>query len=280
MNKDRILTLGQGSKIQIGPLNRRIYLMKLDPRDCLSIIPELEKLAQSENLTKIFIKIPASSWPPFLAAGYEIEGYVPGLFKREEDGLFAARYLDPLRKAVDKEEILFIQDLLQKRPGKVRTASGLPVRECGREDIPLMAEFYSHIFCRYPFPINDPAFIARGMDEGTLFFGVWDKGRPLALGSAEQDFESLSAEMTDFGVDPRGRGLGLASVLLEVMEKAVRAGGIKTAFTIARLKSPGMNKTFFNASYRYSGTLVNNTYMGTEESSSPLESMNIWYKPL
>ncbi len=51
--------------------------------------------------------------------------------------------------------------------------------------------------------------------------------------------------------------------------------GIKTVFTIARAKSPGMNITFARSGYDYGGTLVNNTNI-----SGQIESMNVWYKSL
>ena len=59
------------------------------------------------------------------------------------------------------------------------------------------------------------------------------------------------------------------------MEKEVHAAGIKTAFTIARAASPGMNAVFRKHGYRYAGLLRNNTQIGGR-----LESMTVWYKPL
>ena len=87
--------------------------------------------------------------------------------------------------------------------------------------------------------------------------------------------EEKNAEMTDFAVLPRYRGQKLAGQLLSVMEEAMKSAGVKTLYTIARLKEPGMNKTFINAEYRYSGTLVNNTNI-----SGSIESMNIFYKKI
>ncbi|MDD4426034.1 MAG: hypothetical protein PHS40_08920 [Mariniphaga sp.] len=59
------------------------------------------------------------------------------------------------------------------------------------------------------------------------------------------------------------------------MEQEMRKAGIINAYTIARLAEPGMNKTFMNAGYKFSGTLVNNTQI-----AGSIESMNIFYKPL
>jgi hypothetical protein len=59
------------------------------------------------------------------------------------------------------------------------------------------------------------------------------------------------------------------------MEKAVAAKCIKTAYTIARAASPGINITFARQGYRYGGRLINNTNI-----SGRIESMNIWYKSM
>jgi len=55
----------------------------------------------------------------------------------------------------------------------------------------------------------------------------------------------------------------------------MKARGIKTAYTIARAASPGMNITFGRAGYAFSGRLKNNTQIAGD-----LESMNVWHKPL
>ena len=79
--------------------------------------------------------------------------------------------------------------------------------------------------------------------------------------------------MTDFAVLEKYRGNNLACHLLGAMEEKLPELGVKTAFTIARAKSFGMNITFAKSGYTYSGTLVNNT-----DISGQIESMNVWYK--
>jgi hypothetical protein len=59
------------------------------------------------------------------------------------------------------------------------------------------------------------------------------------------------------------------------MEKRMRKAGIKTPFTIARLNSLAMNKTFLKLHYTYAGTLVKNTNI-----AGKIESMNVYYKHL
>ena len=81
--------------------------------------------------------------------------------------------------------------------------------------------------------------------------------------------------MTDFATLSECRGNSLGTHLLEHMEQAVKTKSIKTAYTIARAASPGMNITFAKCDYEYGGRLINNTNI-----SGQIESMNIWYKPL
>ena len=59
------------------------------------------------------------------------------------------------------------------------------------------------------------------------------------------------------------------------MGKAMKLKGIKTAYTIARAKSAGMNITFSKAGYKFGGRLKNNTNI-----FGNIESMNVWYKHL
>jgi putative beta-lysine N-acetyltransferase len=113
------------------------------------------------------------------------------------------------------------------------------------------------------------------MTTHVAYFGVRRNGRLIALSSAETDHTASNVEMTDFATLPECRGLSLARILLHTMERAMIDEGIRTAYTIARAASPGMNVTFARMGYEFGGTLINNTQI-----SGTIESMNIWYKPL
>jgi putative beta-lysine N-acetyltransferase len=81
--------------------------------------------------------------------------------------------------------------------------------------------------------------------------------------------------MTDFATLPEHRGENIALYLLDFMEKAMKKRGYKTAYTIARALSYGMNITFAKAAYKMGGTLINNTNI-----CGKIESMNVWHKPI
>jgi hypothetical protein len=59
------------------------------------------------------------------------------------------------------------------------------------------------------------------------------------------------------------------------MDKKTRKLGIKTAYTIARAASHGMNSVFKNGGYTYSGLLKNNSQI-----CGSIQSMTVWYKHL
>ena len=126
-----------------------------------------------------------------------------------------------------------------------------------------------------PFPIHDPAYLRRTMEENVVYFGIWEGESLIALSSAETDVASGNAEMTDFATLPECRGRGIAQHLLQEMEGEMARRDIRSLYTIARAYSHGMNITFAKNGYHYGGTLTNNTNI-----SGGLESMNLWYKHL
>jgi putative beta-lysine N-acetyltransferase len=143
---------------------------------------------------------------------------------------------------------------------------------CRASDAVEMSALYGEAFQSYPFPIHQPAYLTRLIDEGVGYFGVRKSGRLVAVAAAEIDPRAENAEMTDFATRPEWRGNGLAKRLLRHMESTVAARGIKTAYTIARAGSEGMNRVFMRQGYQYAGWLTNNTQIGGR-----IESMLVWY---
>lgn len=141
------------------------------------------------------------------------------------------------------------------------------------EDADEISAVYKRVFKSYPFPIHDPNYIRKTMRDRIRYFGIRDQGELLALSSAEMDLVAKNAEMTDFATLPEARGKKSAFHLLRAMEGEMKHLGIKTLYTIARLTSLPMNKTFLKQGYTYSGTLINNTNI-----AGSIESMNVLYK--
>lgn len=275
---DSIKVLKHGSLLQHGKLNDRIYLMKLVKEDCPDIIQTLHYLSSENQYDKIFCKVPKWAAPLFFSAGYVLEASIPRFFEGEEDAFFVSKFLHSNRHQVIESskfatlsELLHQKKLNQEQIGN--SASGLFVRKLNINDVSSIVDIYKQIFLSYPFPIHEPDYILKTMEEDVQYYGVEIGGKLAALASSEMDKKGMNAEMTDFATSSEFQGKGLANLLLSTMEVEMKAQGIYTLYTIARLNSMAMNKTFLRNSYNYSGTLINNTNI-----SGKIESMNVYYK--
>ncbi|MDD2248959.1 putative beta-lysine N-acetyltransferase [Methanocorpusculum bavaricum] len=267
------------SILQHGRFNNRIYIMTLAENDLPGIIGFADDLAKRENYTKIFGKVPASSADMFASAGYVVEASIPSFFQGKEEAVFMAKYFDPeRRKTANATELTEIRAAALEHTGRKERGSlpnGFTLRPARTEDTEKLADLFRKVFPTYPFPISDPEYIRTNMQDNVRYFLIKEGDKIAAASSCEVDKESLTAEMTDFAVDPHYRGRSFAGILLEEMEKTMRREGIITAYTIARSASLPMNAVFAGAGYRFGGMLPNNTNI-----SGSIESMNTWYKKL
>lgn len=278
MQKDTI-EIFHHAVIQHGKFNDRIYLMKLGEASPAALLPQLLKLAQENGYSKIFAKIPASQEQFFVDTGFEVEAGIAKFFRGRETASFLGYYLDEDRR-VEKNarELDDIRDLALQYSGRdhqIQPDEKFSFRRCEQKDVEIMAKIYAEVFPTYPFPISSPEYLLETMKTHVGYFCAECDGRLVALSSAEKDVSALNVEMTDFATLPDWRGNGLAVKLLDVMEAAMREKKFKTAYTIARAVSPGMNITFAKMNYSYCGRLINNTNI-----SGNIESMNVWAKPL
>lgn len=274
---DALVQFG-GSTLQHGPNSRRVYLMKLDPADLPGLHDEIERLVRDNAYGKVFAKVPEPAADSFLERGYREEARIPGYFHGETDALLLGWFADPDR-AMDRdaEQTRAVLDAaLAKTPLAPKPGAALfDVRPLAPPDCPALADLYRATFPSYPFPITNPAYLKETMASHIAYFGAFDGPLLVAASSAECDLDARAAEMTDFATAPECRGKGLARHLLDCMEAAIAPRGFRTAYTIARANSFGMNLAFARAGYRFGGTLVNNTGIG-----GGIESMNVWHKTL
>ncbi|MEA3361341.1 MAG: putative beta-lysine N-acetyltransferase [Thermodesulfobacteriota bacterium] len=269
----------RNSIIQHGSHNNRIYLMKLHEGDVPDILQGLDLLARNKGYGKILARVPASLISGFTRKGYRREATVPGFFRGVDDMVFMAKYYSP-KRCLDKHKGR-IQDIItiahEKNAHHLthNNEEWIRIRRCLPSDALQMSLIYKQIFQTYPFPIYDAAYLVDTMRNHGYSFCAMNREKMVALASTEIDSDSLSAEMTDFAALPCSRGRGIAVRLLEQMEEEMVRMGIRTAYTIARALSHGMNKTFGKMGYTYSGTLTNNSNI-----SGSIESMNVWHKNL
>lgn len=263
---------------QHGKHSDRIYLMSLDAKNTGRIINLIESLAETNNYTKIIVKVPERSRTDFIANDYKQEALIPDMYHGIEDGYFMSKYLNTTRSVeINKEAIDNILENALNNQGDFDETSNdkREVIKMTLGDVQEMAEFYYSVFESYPFPIFDPEYLAKTMHEDVEYFGIRDEGKLIALASAEIDIENSNAEATDFAVLKEYRRQGLAQQLLVKIEEELKGKDIQTYYTIARALSPGMNKAFAKLGYKYAGTLTNNTGI-----AGSIESMNVWYKTL
>jgi len=269
----------KGSVIQHGSHNNRIYLMRLNTDDTHGLIATLNDMALNNGYGKIFAKIPAPAWNAFKSADYIKEAVVPRFFTGKTDGLFIAKYFSAKRQKahnVDKPLRFVKQDGEGSANNNHRTGwATRDVVSCKPSDAEEMSVIYQQVFKSYPFPIQKPTYLKRMMKEGVLYFCIRIEARIAAIAASEIDLVSKNAEMTDFATLPKWRGRGFAGMLLSHMDKKTRKLGIKTAYTIARAASHGMNSVFKKSGYNYSGLLKNNSHI-----CGSIQSMTVWYKHL
>lgn len=281
---DKIIKQGK-SQLQHGVQNDRIYLMDLANEDMPEILDVLDAMSTTYGYSKIFAKVPQSFSRDFEQRGYAAEAVVPGFYMGSEDCIFMGKYKAEKRsRQVDQElNEKIIKIALSKKPTGLRNNTGegytLPkefsFKRAMASDAEEMSHVYAKVFDSYPFPVFDPAYIRETMEENFVYFSIWKDHQMIALSSCEMYTANQSVEMTDFAVLPEYRGEGLSCFLLKEMEKEMKGNNIKTAYTIARSTSYGMNSTFAKCGYDFTGTLVKNTQIG-----GAIEDMNVWYKSL
>ena len=269
------------SLIQYGSLNNRIYLMSLKKEDFPQIFSLLDNLAEKNNYTKIFAKVPRWAVKKAIKEGFEVEAKIPRFFNNEIDGFFLGKFLHYSRKKIDKtnlERIAKVHQSMKKyrnaNNSKVETKEPV-IKQLFSNNANTLAKLYRSVFETYPFPIFDAGYLKRMMHENVLYYGIFEDRKLIAASAAELDSVHSNVEMTDFATLPEGRGNNYALSLLLHMEKEMKNEKIRTAFTIARAVSFGMNITFAKAGYSNAGLLKNNTAI-----SGSLESMNVLFKKL
>jgi putative beta-lysine N-acetyltransferase len=178
---------------------------------------------------------------------------------------------------LETSSLLEFSELLKNNQKKkpYSDKSSIKIKHLDNNDVEQITDLYRKVFLSYPFPIHNPGYILKTMQENVHYYGVSKKKKLIAIASAEIDKKGANAEMTDFATDPDFRGQKLGQLLLEKMEMEMEAMQIKTLYTIARLKSIPMNKVFLKHQYLYAGTLIKNTNI-----SGSIESMNVFYKHL
>ncbi len=266
------------SAINHGKSSDRVYIMQCARDDSDAVFLRAHQLLDQCGYSKIIAKVPQEMKKELEKKDYQAEAWIPNFFHGRTDGYFMAYYSNTKRGILrDRQQI---EDVLNIAKQKTTASLRKPQRRAEEEirllekgDSQEMAKVYKQVFATYPFPIFDAGYIEQTMDEHIIYYGVFCKGKLVAIASGETDYAHRNVEMTDFATLTEYRGRGYGQALLEVLEKVLEEKGYLTFYTIARAVSYGMNITFSKMGYTYGGRLINNTNIGGQ-----IETMNVWYK--
>jgi beta-lysine N6-acetyltransferase len=270
---------GFAARVFFSPLNQRIQVLSYEARDAQLMVSDFEDKARKAGFGKVFLKAPLSDKARFEEAGMcaeaTIEGYVDG-----QAAVVMSLFLNEERRQRPyAEEQDLIMEKICERPAD-SSVPALPENyemfPGGLRDAQEIARLYAEVFASYPFPITDPDYISSTMKSNVLYRIVRDaKGVLVGAASAETSPKLHNAEMTDFATLPSQRGLGLAQHILAALENDMAERDIPNLYTIARARSAGMNRVFYNRDYGFTGTLVNNCHIAGQ-----FEDMHVWCKSL
>ncbi|MDD9271675.1 putative beta-lysine N-acetyltransferase [Paenibacillus sp. GCM10023248] len=243
-----------------------------------AIYRRVAEAAQSHALTKVFIKSREQDWQYFLGKGCMLEGIYKGYF-HGMDAYCMAFYTDLERRSSDYwiEEDRILQQVLAlaRKPDRPKVPDHLTLRIALAEDADRLSNLYGRIFQTYPTPMNDPAYVAATMREGTIYYLVESQDELVSAASAEVNAAYANAEMTDCATLPAYRNQGLMRLLMHALEDELLTRRITCAYSLSRALSPGMNAVFYQMGYGYYGRLTKNC-----DIYDKYEDMNLWAKAL
>lgn len=272
---------GKGFKVHmvVSEFNGRIQVVDYQARDPAAMVVALVAEARRRGLGKIFLKAPDFDRERLEEAGMIVEATIAGYFAGQP-AIVMSLFLDEerLERPFAAEQDRILEDI-RSRPADDSVAElpdGYVMAVATPVDAHDLAALYGHVFASYPFPITDAEYLVSTMGSHVVYRIIRDgDGALVAAASAETNRTYANAEMTDFATLPSQRGLGLAQHLLAALEKDMRGWSIPNLYTIARARSAGMNRVFYNRGYEFTGTLVNNCHI-----SGRFEDMHVWCKSL
>ncbi|MGN7468637.1 putative beta-lysine N-acetyltransferase [Brevibacillus sp. SAFN-007a] len=260
------------------PKNRRVKLHQYDSAQLKTYDQMLREVAAKSHATKLIVYGKKRDVAEWLALGYRQEGVIDGFFRGENAYMLAAYTTEERATSAAPElaEEILALSLAKAGAGEEKPLpEGYRIRPATEADAGELARLYSLVFATYPTPMDDPSYVRKTMQEGTIYYVVEQAGNIACAASAEVSKRMGSAEMTDCATHPDHAGKGLLQPLFRALEKRMEEAGIYYLYTLTRAQSAGMNVTAAKMGYEYRGRLINNCTI-----FSGFEDMNIWVKPL
>ena len=275
----RVEGKGFAARVYFSPQNQRIQVLEYEAEDAPAMVSDLEAKAREAGFGKLFLKAPAVDRLRLKNAGMCEEATIEGYFNGQPASVMSLFLSNDRRRRPFADTQHQILEQIRQRPADSsvpKLPEGYEMSAAGIRDVTDVAQLYRAVFASYPFPITEPSYIATTMRSNVLYRIVRDaEGHVVGAASAETDPDLENAEMTDFATLPDQRGLGLAQHLLAALEDDMAERNILNLYTIARARSAGMNRVFYNRDYTLTGTLVNNCHIAGQ-----FEDMHVWCKRL
>ncbi|MEH7416708.1 putative beta-lysine N-acetyltransferase [Neobacillus drentensis] len=264
-------------ELYLDPFNKRIRVddYRGNTKFLLEKVEELVKKYQAE---KLIIKARSEDFKMFIEAGLQPEAMVDRYFLGS-DAYFFSKFYTSDRKRNDHwiTEDGMIQSIFKLTPPIDKT---FPPKEyelkkadasCAKE----LSVLYKQVFQIYPTPLQEPDYVKKTMNDGTIYYVFTYQGKIVSAASAEINLFYKNAELTDCATLTEHRKYGLMKIILQELENDLIKKGIFCAYSIARALSFGMNAALFQLGYSYRGRFMNNCYIYDK-----LENMNMWVKNL
>ncbi|PLT34968.1 putative beta-lysine N-acetyltransferase [Bacillus sp. V5-8f] len=261
--------------LTLDPYNRRV---RVDDYlgDFTKCVEEAQKAVAGIAADKLIFKARKENFSQLISRGFLLEGVLDHYFSGS-DCYFFVKYFQDERRSSGKwaEEDLILQGVLSLQP---KNESLLPpvgyiARKAKQEDAEQLVKFYRKVFDVYPVPIEDPQYIKKCMESGTVFYIYEFEGQIVSSASAEVNTKYHNAEITDCATLPEHRQFGLIKLLISQLEDDLASNEIYCVYSIARALSFGMNAAFYQLGYEYRGRLANNCFIFDK-----IEDMNLWVK--
>lgn len=264
-------------QVYVDPANKRLRVD--DYRgNIFSIMNRINEMVKQHAFTKVFVKTRQEDWQSFLSQGYMLEGIFKGYFNGS-DAYSMALYFDLERRTSDywMEEDAILQRVLSipVKTDKTELPANYTMRLGTITDAAQLASLYEAVFQTYPTPMNDPMYIKKVMEEGTIFYVIETEGQIVSAASAEVNNVYHNAEITDCATLPEHRAHGFMRCLILALEDELIRWKIFCSYSLARSLSFGMNAVFHQLGYKYMGRLTKNCNIYDK-----YEDMSLWVKNL
>lgn len=265
------------AEIVIDQMNQRIKIVNYQGGSLNSLTDKLQVLAAERKIGKIIFFCPTDYRIQAEQAKFLLEGEIPGFFQGQR-ALCYSFYIDKVRAEssfIAKEDQIIQEVSSNKETGldRLNLPAGYQIRAVLEGEVEKLVSLYRQVFVSYPSPLLETGYVRQVMTENVYFLAVFRDADLISAGSAEIDLKNSNAEITDLATDQKARGMGLATVIINALEKEMQKRKIRSLYSLARAGIPGVNRVFYKLGYQYRGRMINNCHIGGR-----YEDMNLWVK--